>query len=713
MTSENSKVILRISSESISLFIAFYLSLSLSLLLLWLACVFTFFFFLEPKKKIDYKLTKSGKKDKDFSYDPYDADDDTYALNDDWHYNSWQWEWVKDDGYDEQSKQYHEENRISHYADPSSPFHSNNDNNNDYGFGGGGSSGSGDGLGSMTGWRSADIPGTISAPMTSRMGPQTFGGIIGDAGDGGAIDYDWSLNNDDAGNNNKNIMGGGGLSSSSSSSESYQAVTITTTQPNPVTGNYQFSFPTIQHMVFSGPVHLKAHSSMDLSEMDPEIFGVLQSLLTPYFQKMMGPTLHAYTLEVDYSPGNDKNAGKGIIVTNLEVKCAFKVISDTVESFKLTDHKQASRWIHDFFKGPEIYKFMESLRANNIIVNDIAFIDQEFQIGAPGTTTTIAEANSQTMSSGGGGSSSSPVNKNKSGPGGAMVGVTLSVLAVAMFLFMHYTGRLPSKAQIGSYSLSARDTVLKYVPTGSAIKKSESNKLNKIRFNDDEEDGGGAGRRRTFSGTFRRFPTGGLQKAAIQKKPATSDQYLGGDSASNKSSKSASTSSSSSNGGVDPATLCQKSKSFETAVFDDYSFSNVEGDYGPTTPSRRTQISSPSRRTMTSNGDEFSMPDEDDTVHEDQTTFYSKVAKNVNHAANLMSPGNSSHNSQRSPIPSSAPRRVTASDIASPNEVDAWSIRSYQTTSPSHHPLHREWNDTGAESITPSPRRKLSIPRFT
>ena len=657
---------------------------------------------LEPKKKIDHKLTKNGKKDKDFSYDPYDADDDANALKDDWHFNSWQWEWVKDDGYDEQSEQYHEENRISHYADQSAPFQSNNNDN--FSFGGGGSSGNGDGLGSMTGWRSAEIPGTV--PMTSRMGPQTFGGIIGDAGDGGAIDYDWSLDKDD----NKNIMGGVG-SSSSSSSETYQAVTITTTQPNPETGNYQFSFPTIQHMVFSGPIHLKAHSSMDLSEMDPEIFAVLQSLLTPYFQKTMGSALHAYTLEVDYSPGKDKNAGKGIIVTNLEVKCAFKVISDTVESFKLIDHKQASRWMHDFFKGPEIYKFMESLRANNIIVNDVAFIDQEFQVGAPGTTptTTIAEANSQIMSSGGGGGSSkSPVTKNKSGPGGAMVGVTLSVLLVAMMLFMHYTGRLPSRAQVGSYSLSTRDALLKYVPTGSAIKKAESRKLNKIRFNDDEEDGGGAGRRRTFSGTFRRFPTGGLQKAAIQKKPATSDQYLGGDNASNKSPESASTSSSSSNGGVDPSIT----KSFETAAFDDYSFSNVEGDYGPATPSRRTQIS-PSRRTMTPNGDEFSMPDEDDTVHEDQTTFYSTVAKNVNHAASLMSPGNSSHRSQKSPIPSSAPRRVTASDIASPNEVDAWSIRSYQTTSPSHHPLHREWSDTGGESSTPSSRRKLAIPRFT
>merc|ERR1740117_2745176 len=97
-----------------------------------------------------------------------------------------------------------------------------NNNNDNYGFGGGGSSGNGDGLGSMTGWRSAEIPGTV--PMTSRMGPQTFGGIIGDAGDGGAINYDWSLDKDD----NENIMGGvGSSSSSSSSSETYQAVTIT------------------------------------------------------------------------------------------------------------------------------------------------------------------------------------------------------------------------------------------------------------------------------------------------------------------------------------------------------------------------------------------------------------------------------------------------------------------------------------------------------
>jgi len=209
---------------------------------------------------------------------------------------------------------------------------------------------------------------------------------------------------------------------------------------------------------------------------------------------------------------------------------------------------------------------------------------------------------------------------------------------------------------------------------------------------------------------------------------------LGGDNASNKSSKSAATSSSSSSnsGGANAAAilLCQqKSKSFDTAVIDDYSFSNVEGDYGPMTPSRRAlqSNSSPSRRTITSNGgsDEFSIPDEyDDSMN---ATLYSKVAKGVSKAAYLMSPGNSgSQNSRsspmKSPIPSSAPRRVTASDIASPTEVDEWSIRSYQTTSPSHHPLHREWSDNASVggtssqksgSQSKSPRRKISIPRFT
>merc|ERR1712028_5601 len=78
-----------------------------------------------------------------------------------------------------------------------------------------------------------------------------------------------------------------------------------------------------------------------------------------------------------------------------------------------------------------------------------------------------------------------------------------------------------------------------------------------------------------------------------------------------------------------------------------------------------------------------------------------RVSNGISQAAYLMSPGNydrgnnspQGNQSLKSPIPSSAPRRVTASDIASPNDVDNWSIdESCHTKTPSDHPLYREWN---------------------
>ena len=482
-----------------------------------------------------------------------------------------------------------------------------------------------------------------------------------------------------------------GRSDAISEEGEYQFGTFLTNMDGPVSigtqklGHYKFNFPTIQHTVFSGPVVLKAYSNMDLSSKDPEIFAVLQSILTPYLQQTMGSTLHTYNLEVDYSPGHDKNAGKNNEVTLMEVDCTFKVVSDSIESFRSIDHTQASRWIHDFFSGPELNKLVEALKSDNIPVNEITFINQEFHTGK-----TVSEANSQSMNK----SRVFKKNTDKSG-GAAMVGVTLSVLIVGMLFFMHYTGRLPSKARIGEFSLNARDSIKQRVPSIKLGKKKRERK-------DDEIEGGR--RRRTYSGTFRRFPVGGIRKAAIQKKPAKSEQYLG-DSASDASSAD------------------------DILDQENYSFSHYSGDYGPPTPSQQRSIpmTPVSRRTE----DEFSMPSHyTNSAHEKKgETLLGKVGKT---AAYLMNPGRKQQEpyATKSPIPSRAPRRVTASDIASPrdpDDVDSWSIDSYETGSPSprtpsNHPLHRGWSESGPEMRRPqvhgqdppeSRETKLSMPFFS
>lgn len=464
-------------------------------------------------------------------------------------------------------------------------------------------------------------------------------------------------------------------------------------------GRYKFNFPTIHHTVYSGPVHLKAHSETDLGPFDPKIFSVLQSILTPYLQEKLGAALHAYNLEVDYSPGSDTSVGRYDVVTLMEVKVTLKVISDSIESLRFVTSKQASRWIHDFFYGSDRYTLLEALEYEKLPIIDIAFVNQDFK-----STFVVSEANSQ----GFGISRGSDRNSVKPGDSAAMIGITLSVLAVGMIFFMHYTGRLPSKAKIGDFSLNARDSFSKRV---SSSMRNLGRK--KKRRDDDGIDGGR--RQRTFSGTFRRFPTGGLQKAAIQKKPAKSGEYL-------KDVASV---------GSSPSAALPSHKGDDT---DDYSLSHYAADYGPGTPSRQHSVMMPMTPVghRSSSDDEFSMPDSYYESPVDGRSTESLLGRVGKTAAYLMNPTPPRRNERsptiHSPFPSRAARRVTAADIASPNEVDSWSIRSYESdanksknSSPSNHPLHRGWNESGPELRRPQPpvedgerrREKLSLPYFS
>jgi len=218
----------------------------------------------------------------------------------------------------------------------------------------------------------------------------------------------------------------------------------------------------------------------------------------------------------------------------------------------------------------------------------------------------------------------------------------------------------------------------------------------KKRQGDDVE--GGGRRRRTFSGTFRRFPTGGLQKAKIQKKGAKSEHYLGDDLS-----------------GRLPASFQKAALSGGHYDNDEYSFSHFAGDYGPGTPSRQSTI--PPMTPLSGRSDnEFSMPSYDSRGG-DGDSLLDRVGKK---ASNLMSPRNNSNPyALKSPIPSRAARRVTPGDIS---DDGSWSVESYETPkkTPSNHPLYRGWNESGTEMRRPVPtdppaerKEKLSLPFFS
>mmetsp|Transcript_24231 Transcript_24231/g.57344 ORF Transcript_24231/g.57344 Transcript_24231/m.57344 type:complete len:860 (+) Transcript_24231:406-2985(+) len=486
----------------------------------------------------------------------------------------------------------------------------------------------------------------------------------------------------------------------------------------------QFSFPTIQHMIYSGSIHLKAHSISDLSALDPEIFAVLEAQLTPYLQGIIGHTLQAYSLEVVYTPGfaeDQSSVAPGIIVTNMEVTCTLKVRSDSVISFKRITHQQANQWVRDFFGGSDLTQFLFELMNNNIPVNEIVFIEDDFK-----TSGQVVAA----IASGGGnyGGKSQPADSGSNT--GLVVGLTLAILAVGGVLFLHLTGNLPSREEMGDMK-------------ASLISSLHLDRGNSSRGPDDDEDETELERK----ARKRR----GIRKAAIQKHPAYSDDYISVGSKSLASKRSASS------GARTGSTPSSSPKSVHTSAdsrnvgYDDYSFSvagdyNIGGDYGsavpsPGTPGRRSNYPMGSRRyespksatTYRTKDDEFSMPADYDTVVDgDAESLYSKWTAASQSVMSFMPGRKKNKNKSVMSPPPGSPRRVTPSDLGSRRHhapaaaadgtvvtsgdagtaMDAWSVESFDTKSPSTSGMYREWDVKSPTSRSSSKRSKLIIPSF-
>jgi len=446
-----------------------------------------------------------------------------------------------------------------------------------------------------------------------------------------------------------------------------------------------------------------------VSQADPEIFAIFQSKLTPYLQTKVGGSLRAYTLEIDYSPGNNDNAGQGVVVTNLQVSSTLKLVSNNIESLKNINHDLVTQWIHDFFNDPDsVTEVIDGLQGNNIHVNEIVVSEQQGDASA-----TISQINSGTME--GGSIHANGINgvSEDDGKNGAMIGVMVAVLTIGAVLLVHFTGRFPSREQLGEVTLSLRDTLRSY--GFKAQSDDDDDSLGDIH---NIETGGKKQRNRTWSGTFRRYPTGGIRPAAIQRSPAQSSDYLG--DSSSKSSSSASKRSSMKD---------QKSINETSTLVDDYTFSvaddyNVGMDYGPVSPrSPMTPSHRPSSANQRSSFDEFSMPDDYDTVHEDQGSLYSKWSQNIKRPRAKQYPRQhpaAAGSFTMSPLTS--PRRVTPSDIVSPQtngRMDEWSLASFDVKSPSNRQLYRDFDGSTKPSLqssesksSPSSKHGLSMPRF-
>ncbi|CAJ1967783.1 unnamed protein product [Cylindrotheca closterium] len=206
--------------------------------------------------------------------------------------------------------------------------------------------------------------------------------------------------------------------------------------PRDLIQSFSSNFPSITRDLHPQELKLKAHSSVHLGDRQSEIFSSLESVLTPYFQEILGDTLVAYDLKVKYSEGENVDL-PDIIVTNMLVSCILTVRTNSVEELKLHTHAHANSWFFDFFDGLNVYKFLGQLRDNDIEVGELVFQDEEFRSPLLGGGVLGGDLDVGSISLGPDGSPQS------GGQAGAIAGAFVGVMVVAGVLAYRYKEKIP------------------------------------------------------------------------------------------------------------------------------------------------------------------------------------------------------------------------------------------------------------------------------
>ena len=340
----------------------------------------------------------------------------------------------------------------------------------------------------------------------------------------------------------------------------------------------RFNGPHITRDIYAEPVLLKAHSNSYLEDKDPQIFNVLQGVMTPYLQRALGNELSAYQLEIVYAPEQTQVPDdQPSYVTDVEVSVVLKVTSNSVHELKQTNAETASLWIRDFFKGGELYQFLGECRQSDCDISELVFRGEEFRhpiFSGPAVSEVVKPDEPTSIVS------AAPNASEKSRVGiFAALGAGFIVLAAVFAV---------------SFEQRYRSNVLKRLRL-EALSDSDS----RSRSSTSSSPGFQGRRRRTFSDSFRRHPAGGIKPAAIQKKPAFSADL--------KASMSTT--------GLVPPSVGPPSIRSERSNqrFDDHSYSvagdfNIPSEYSlKASPFPEYHRNSPSRRY--GNEEEFGMPE--------------------------------------------------------------------------------------------------------
>jgi hypothetical protein len=382
----------------------------------------------------------------------------------------------------------------------------------------------------------------------------------------------------------------------------------------------------------------------------------------------------------------------------MNINVVVSVVTDTIDGLKAMTHKSASQVVHDCFDGPQLYQFLGSLRREGVEINEIEFQGRPFKSPIFGNSNVGIISNNGDISP----------EKNRAG---LIAFLTVAMLVIGAVILAHRRGKLPAvhipAVRLGKLAGSFRKNFPGEGKLGLRTSRTLRERLYNSFYNTSEQGVsalssdssrissiGSAGvssqqspaRERSWSGSFRRYPPGGIRPAALQKKPAYSSDLL----KTPKTPKSSDDNSYSVQGDYD--------------VPEEYDFQATP--ISSRSASAKIPIGALSSYSKASSRteDEFGMPEDYLTVNE-EVSLYSRSASVMVGGGNLGYPldprtpiGTTTTSSQSALSRISIPQQrivVGPTGLLSPSEKsgtssmdghpfsDEWSMASFQTSSPS------------------------------
>lgn len=478
----------------------------------------------------------------------------------------------------------------------------------------------------------------------------------------------------------------------------------------------QFGVPSVERELFPDPVFLKAHSSVYLQQYDGELFAETTEFLTPCLERAYPEHLQAYKLSVDYNEGPDVS-DVGLIITHMNIQVVLSVLTDSITELRSMTHEGATEALRTCFDGPQLYQYLGALRMGDVEINEIAFLEDDFRAPVFANNQPISasvESNGQPS-----GTSNIDTEPKKS-RAGLVISLCFGMVAVGAVAFAHQQGKL-SGADFSTDRLKRTGSALRNKIKNLNIRKRAKEATESVQENMSHSFGssgdagstsdGSKSRERSWSGSFRRHPEGGVRPAALSKKGAKSSDYIKSPSMGDE---------------------------YSFSVGDDYNVP-VEYDFQATPVSTMYQGKpAVGQQESPITVDEFSMPEDYNTVNEEISLY----SRNMSIAAGYTSSSNAGYtSSSKSSGPSQTIRRpvvprrdsasATSSSLPEPTPAssaasspknkyaDEWSYNSYATSSPAatsreasedgSTPSYRHWESSPKDS----PGTRLAMPRLS